>query len=494
MTADLTKIVELARQIVELATEPEPTPAPVPAPPSGDAAILTNYGMVNTAALVAASIATGVPLWVAAAFVEKESNGRNIYGNDTGGTFAGAGAVTEDNYREFYRLVVEEKQKSNGVGPMQITYPAYFPKAAAEGLQLWVPLDNYTFGLRIIAANLRGDYTVASLERTGTLYNAGNLTNGINAYGRDVALKAAKWAARLGVTLPPEPTPAPVPAPAPAPEPEPKVGDTIREGDQGEAVTEAQKRLTAHGFPEPRDGIPNGIFGSRMTLQTKAFQTANGLTVDGVIGPQTWVALAVKSDSEMRAEVLAILYANGWKGAPSHTQAIKDFQAAVAFTNRALVVDGVVGPVTYNAALEFKRRGGKLSDNFTAMEFQCRCNDKYPDCRRVWVKRSLLFALEKYRTRIGQGVRVVSGCRCPGRNAETPNAYEYSQHTLGRGCDVDQVLTPDQVKALGVFSGIGYARSTGKVMHLDVRADEGPDRVNAPVGTITTPRVFPEAA
>ena len=159
--------------------------------------VLTAHGMSNAADLVAAAKTTGVPLWVAAAFAQKESNGRNVYGHDVGGTFAGAGEVTEANFAEFYRLVVDEGRKSNGVGPMQITYRAYFPQAKAEGVRLWVPLDNFTFGLRIVARHLAGDYGVASLERAGTLYNAGNLTGGITAYGRDLAVKAAAWRSLL---------------------------------------------------------------------------------------------------------------------------------------------------------------------------------------------------------------------------------------------------------------------------------------------------------
>ena len=165
------------------------------------AQILEAGGLVNVDALIAAAEAVGVPLWVAAAVMEKETHGRNVYGNDAGGTFATPGApdleVTETNYAEFYELVVVQKQRSNGVGPFQITYPGYFPQAKEQGLRLWEPVDNITFGLRLIARNLNGDHGTESIERAGTLYNAGNLTNGITAYGRDLAAKAALWLARL---------------------------------------------------------------------------------------------------------------------------------------------------------------------------------------------------------------------------------------------------------------------------------------------------------
>lgn len=288
--------------------------------------------------------------------------------------------------------------------------------------------------------------------------------------------------------VPPPVTPPPAPAPA-----KDVIGEILREGDKGKAVSAAQLRLAAHGFPEPKSGIPDGSFGSRMTLQVKAFQSAKGLEPDGVIGKMTWGALQEKGAAEMRAETLAILYAYGWKGAPSHTQAIRDFQAAWNFGTAALVVDGVPGAKTYAAALEMKRLGGKISPNFKASEFQCRCGDRYDDCRRVWVKRSLLAALEKLRARYyPSGLRVVSGCRCPKHNSSIPGAYEHSQHTKGRGCDVEPKLTPAQVRSLGVLSGIGYARASGLVVHVDVRADPGPDRYNSPSGTNTAPRIFAE--
>lgn len=198
--------------------EPTPTPTPEPTPtPDPVEAILASKGMQNTTDLIAAAKATGVPLWIAAAFAQKESNGRNVYGNDVGGTFAGAGEVTEENFAEFYRLVVDNKQKSNGVGPMQITYPAYFPQAKAEGLALWKPYDNFLFGLRIVARNLGGDYSKESLEKAGTLYNKGNLITGINAYGTDLAIKAEIWKGLLAEFIEPTPTPEPTPEPTPDP-------------------------------------------------------------------------------------------------------------------------------------------------------------------------------------------------------------------------------------------------------------------------------------
>jgi hypothetical protein len=64
---------------------------------------------------------------------------------------------------------------------------------------------------------------------------------------------------------------------------------TLRRGSRGTAVRELQGLLKTAGFdPGPIDGI----FGSRTAAAVIGFQRARRLTVDGIVGPQTWGALA----------------------------------------------------------------------------------------------------------------------------------------------------------------------------------------------------------
>ena len=58
-------------------------------------------------------------------------------------------------------------------------------------------------------------------------------------------------------------------------------------GEQGSWVVELQQGLTRHGFPVATDDK----FGPLTEDAVRAFQNANGLTVDGVVGPVTWAAL-----------------------------------------------------------------------------------------------------------------------------------------------------------------------------------------------------------
>ena len=65
---------------------------------------------------------------------------------------------------------------------------------------------------------------------------------------------------------------------------------TLRMGSQGASVVQLQTLLLANGFnPGPIDGI----FGSNTQSAVMAFQRSRNLTVDGIVGVQTWTALGV---------------------------------------------------------------------------------------------------------------------------------------------------------------------------------------------------------
>jgi len=64
--------------------------------------------------------------------------------------------------------------------------------------------------------------------------------------------------------------------------------DLMRLGDRGELVKAMQERLLQLGFAP---GRADGIYGSRTRAAVLAFQAENGLTLDGLIGPETRTAL-----------------------------------------------------------------------------------------------------------------------------------------------------------------------------------------------------------
>ena len=59
---------------------------------------------------------------------------------------------------------------------------------------------------------------------------------------------------------------------------------TVRQGNGGDAVAAAQTALNAHGHGLTVDGA----FGPATADAARAFQTAKGITADGIVGPQTW--------------------------------------------------------------------------------------------------------------------------------------------------------------------------------------------------------------
>ena len=75
-------------------------------------------------------------------------------------------------------------------------------------------------------------------------------------------------------------------------------------GAKGETVTALQTHLKARGFdPGPIDGD----FGPATEQAVRAFQQANGLEVDGVVGVQTATALGLDLGSERPASTLVDL-------------------------------------------------------------------------------------------------------------------------------------------------------------------------------------------
>jgi hypothetical protein len=68
-------------------------------------------------------------------------------------------------------------------------------------------------------------------------------------------------------------------------------GSVVRYGSHGPFVEEVQYQLNRLGYPS---GTVDGIFGTNTLNAVRAFQKADGLTVDGIVGPLTWSKLFSK--------------------------------------------------------------------------------------------------------------------------------------------------------------------------------------------------------
>ncbi len=123
-----------------------------------------------------------------------------------------------------------------------------------------------------------------------------------------------------------------------------------------EPVKTVQYLLRHHGYTVKVDGI----FGPATAAAVKAFQGKHDLEVDGIVGDKTWRVLIVgvqagsKGDavravqSQFQARNLSGDPSKGLKidgiFGPKTDAAVRGFQEAAK-----LVVDGIVGEVTWNA-------------------------------------------------------------------------------------------------------------------------------------------------
>lgn len=270
-----------------------------------DADTLAHYGLKNTADIVAAAAQVGLPLWIAATFIQHESGGANVFGNDGGGAYSGGGTVTQAKYQDFLRLV-RAGHTSNGVGPAQLTYPGYFKPVTAEVANLWQPRPNMVYGFKLIKASLGGNYSDASLNRAGQIYNSGR-ANGAPKYGEWTVNVAHQWKARLGSG-----TSTPV------------------------ASTPDYTKDLTHWLTT--------------TAQVKNFQTKVGTTADGIIGVNTIKA----------AQKKAGVTQDGVVG----PNTVKGLQKAAGLTGSA--VDGNLGPVTAAALIKWSTPAGTVAPTTTA--------------------------------------------------------------------------------------------------------------------------------
>jgi peptidoglycan hydrolase-like protein with peptidoglycan-binding domain len=124
----------------------------------------------------------------------------------------------------------------------------------------------------------------------------------------------------------------------------------VVEGQTGSNVLAAQYLLIAHGATIGADGQ----FGTATTTAVEAFQRANGLGVDGQVGPQTWAELIVQIQTGSQGDAVEAaqteLNRYGYNLSVDGDFGSGTNSAAVSFqTAHGLGVDGQIGPQTWQA-------------------------------------------------------------------------------------------------------------------------------------------------
>lgn len=125
--------------------------------------------------------------------------------------------------------------------------------------------------------------------------------------------------------------------------------------DQGEPVRDIQDRLFALGFFASDRDRP-GVFGEATRRAVVAFQDSKGLTPDGIVGPQTWSAL-VAAGHQLGDRLLY------HKIPMMRGDDVAELQRRLnSLGFDAKKVDGIFGPDTLNAVLEFQQNRGLPED------------------------------------------------------------------------------------------------------------------------------------
>ena len=133
----------------------------------------------------------------------------------------------------------------------------------------------------------------------------------------------------------------------------------VQNGSQGHPIRTLQFLLRARGHNLAVDGI----FGSVTEAAVKAFQTSKGLTAHGVVAPQTSSALIIQvkkgsSGDAVRGVQEEFQFRSGEPGKGLTVDGIFDhqtdstvrgFQHALSLDIPSVTVDGIVGPVTWQA-------------------------------------------------------------------------------------------------------------------------------------------------
>ena len=146
----------------------------------------------------------------------------------------------------------------------------------------------------------------------------------------------------------------------------PASGDysTLRPGDEGSAITDMQRRLHELGY---YDGKINGIYSSLTSDAVRAFQSNNGLKVDGVAGKDTLKkmfsssAKSASSSSDKTYEKLK----RGDSG-----NAVVEVQEVLQSLGYLSEITGIYDDATYYAVMSFQLNNGLSADGIAGNDTQ----------------------------------------------------------------------------------------------------------------------------
>ena len=135
----------------------------------------------------------------------------------------------------------------------------------------------------------------------------------------------------------------------------------VKNGATGHPVKTLQYLLRARGHSV----VVDDVFGPNTEAAVKAFQAGHGLAADGIVGPVTWAALVVQVKKGSQGDgvrgVQEEFQFRNLSGDPSNAPqvdgifgpvtdaSVRGFQQALSLDIPSVKVDGIVGPITWQA-------------------------------------------------------------------------------------------------------------------------------------------------
>ena len=126
-------------------------------------------------------------------------------------------------------------------------------------------------------------------------------------------------------------------------------------GCTGDAVKTLQEKLNAKGF---NSGNVDGIFGAKTYAAVTAFQKANSLGVDGIVGKLTWAKLYDATPVNVTPVTTQPMLRTGSRG--DAVRKLQELLNALGYDCGS--VDGIFGSKTYAAVLAFQKANGLAAD------------------------------------------------------------------------------------------------------------------------------------
>lgn len=245
----------------------------------------------------------------------------------------------------------------------------------------------------------------------------------------------------------------------------------------------AQRQLFLKTYFFYYKGSIDGISGPQTIAAIKAYQSGQSLTADGLWGENTQKASESNAraiqqklcDAGMKTDIDGII-------GNDTVACLTRYQTAVGLT-----ADGIMGVETYKklfndpsyGAATTTRNTGGISAHFNKTEFRCGCGGRYCNgYNGKEVSTSLLNILEKLRSYYGRPIVITSGIRCQKYNDSLRGSIKTSAHIQGKAADIyirgitDSASGRAQVKRLAYQYGAKYCyygtSNMGNAVHINV--------------------------